>query len=298
MIEREQDPPSEEKLKELREKYEEAVAKHEECAKKFEESCSKRRAALSKKFDKLSKCKSVEDVEDYLFAKGYFKDEYNSDMEDGTHLRGMKAAVAKQVAQRIDKIMEDYPFMVGRDGGIRNKFMGKSEENTYALAYHSGIVELNCLYWENRKKFEESWEQCMQTKYHPPNTKYDSIIDHEMTHEIEYRLNDKMKENGRDERASDIVMERVARRFFNKSPDKGVVDAEESNIRYMVSQYAYKNKGVSYDADGHAVENKSYGRNTEFLAEAIAEARCSETPRKIAVMVKEELDKLVKEVFG
>ena len=66
----------------------------------------------------------------------------------------------------------------------------------------------------------------------------------------------------------------------------------------FVSKYAAENSGVEEVFDGtewHLKVNNNYGRNTEFLAEAMAEARCSKHPREIAVMVREELEKLMKE---
>ena len=47
-----------------------------------------------------------------------------------------------------------------------------------------------------------------------------------------------------------------------------------------------------YDnARNRLIVNDNYGRNKEFLAESIAESRCSQTPREISILAKEEMEK-------
>ena len=125
--------------------------------------------------------------------------------------------------------------------------------------------------------------------FHPKGLTTDSIIDHEYTHVIENILQDRYGK--KKERIADIVMKRVQ--------DK--VDGEyradnEDYVRASVSGYARINKGVSIMPDGSVKVESSYGANTEFIAEAMANARNNRNEDKYSLAVREVIEEMMEEV--
>lgn len=292
LMEREKNPPSKEELKKLRDDYDSAVSEFDEKRSSYERLTEERRAIARKRFPTVSKCKSTDDVEDYLIGKGYYSGvDYDEDYGSEVNLGRMRVSEAKKIAKRIDGIMKDYPFMVGRTKGIKvNGNPGRS----YAHAdYKKMCVEFGERWINNPKELAESWEECRRTGFHPDYEFY-GVADHEYIHMVDRAITEKLKEKGVDRRASDIVAEAVCKRLNDGKRS----DEMEDLMRVRVSEYSYENDNVGHE-NGKVVEKREgHGVNTEFLAEAVSEARCCKAPREIARMAQEELNKLAKEVFG
>ena len=246
----------------------------------------------------ISDIRTDDDATDYLRAKGYFRGE-PIDIDEHVDLSGMYGICAYHVVDNLDRFIKDYPFLKGELDGIsclsdKEGFYYKDGE-TYAYAERrSRTVVFSEGYFSDPFKIAESYDLSARSGF-SSCTDYSSIVDHEYTHIIEHMLNEKL--GGR--KASDIVAERVAMRRFELSTPEDAWDYPEyfDFLRESVSGYSVDNKGTETDENGNLVY-KSYGMNTEFLAEAVSGARCTENPNNTVKWAKEEFDKLVKEVFG
>ena len=279
------DPNIEAKLKRAEKNYEKTIAQYD-------------RGVLNK-FKSVEDCEFASDVTDYLRAKGYFVGERGKfDADIDVNLDDMTTDYAKKIGGQIEKVFTDYPQFTGLIKGVDCHDMTNEPfmDNVYGYSQPSngGKVSLNYAYFKPGGYIEKSYDKCVNDNFHPPGTTYESIVDHEFTHSMENIINDRLNK-GRPvggQRAADIVMRRVQERL-DGSYNKG----NEDFYRLQVSEYALKNQGLERDADGKLIRvNTAYGGNTEWLAEAMAEARTSKSPRDIAVAVREEFEKLMREV--
>lgn len=233
--------------------------------------------------------KTSEDATDYLIAKGYFRGD-PMEVDESVDLNAMQSSCAFEVVRRTDEYIKDYPFLKGELGGMACREL---PDNNYALVLDGDNVVYSEKWYSDPFTIAESYDGSW---YHPKGTEYDSITDHELTHVAEYVLNKKL--GGR--RASDIVMGRVAKRRFDLDDDDVEAMYEEypAIVRASVSAYSADNRGTKTDPNTYELVNKGYGMNTEFLAESVSGARCSDSPNETIKMAYEEYNKLVREVFG
>lgn len=280
---------SEEELKKAKNRYESSVAEYKAY---FDERNKKTLERIKSPYD----IESTEDATDYLKAKGYF-DGDPMEIDENVNLDGIHKTCAFETVRSLEKICEDYPFLTGKLKGIKtveNEGMPYKDREAYAYATGKSIV-LNKAYYNDPMKIESEYKGSVESGWSVSGTEYPSVIDHEFGHVVEFFLNEKL--NGK--RASDIVAQRVAmRRFELSSPE----DADEypeyyDFIRSSVSRYSVDNYGTRRDERGELVY-KNYGENTEVFAEGFAGGRCSESPNATVKMIHEEINKLVKEVFG
>lgn len=264
---------------------------------KYEAAARERDAAVLAAYPTAKDCHTREEVEDYLRAKGFFHDQHHakSATDQRVQLEQMSDENCRAVAEHLDALAEDYPWIVGELGGVRCARKGGGGTWAYTDSYSE--VTFNADYFDGQTSLlERDFLRTCDSGFHPPGLTYQSIIDHEMTHAMEQQINrNPVFENDEQyadyEGASDYVMAKVAERM-------GIGDSEEARqeIRRMVSGYSADNQGVREREDGTIDIDSDYGPNTEFLAEAIAEARCSENPREVSVMVLEEFNNLLDEL--
>lgn len=287
---------AERSLKEAEAEVDKYKSETEKAVSEYGEYAKKRNEETLKRIKTPKDIKTVEDANDYLRAKGYFG-EGSFDVDEKVNLEGMETDLAVSTAQHIDGMFRDYPFLKGHAEGVL--CLGKKDgfhkyEDRIVYAYASGRkVVFSKDYYGDGSQIKSSFADDVEGRYSPKGVDHNSIVDHEFTHVMEYALNEKLGKK----RASDIVMRRVAQRFFNLASPEDVRPEHEYDVRSKVSRYSVENYGTKKDENGN-LKYKNYGMNTEFLAEAISEARCSKTPREVAVMAMEEFNKLAKEVFG
>lgn len=275
----------------------------------YEEMAKQRDEAILATFESAGDCMTQEDASDYLRAKGYFRKKGESafDADARVDIDMMTGGYAVACATRIGGFMEDYPFLRGEFESVDCHDFNYDPDSahlagTYAyVSYDDAGRKKMCFargYFGDPNKVSQPFRNDAETAYnkdveshhHPPGTGYQSIIDHEMTHALEKVVAKKAEEKEiplHDGKVANEIMKRVMTKL---SGDYAM--AAEKSVREMVSVYAAENEGISEKYG----ENRQYGRNTEWLAEAMAEARCSKEPRKIAVAVKEAMDELIKEV--
>ena len=264
----------------------EAMAEYDALAKK-------RDAAVLRAFPNADACSTSSEVTDYLRAKEYFKkDEHAIDTDKRVNMDSMDSESAKACARSLDQFMTDYPSLKGEFAGIDCHDMSNEPETKNTLAYCRSYTDKMVCYSEERFKSGgdgvESYRKDVENKFHPPGTDHASIIDHEYTHAVEKLIKEK---RGKNVSVADLIMKRAM-----KAVDGEYNKDREQDVREALCTYAGRNKGVRRMPDGTVVENKNYGRNTEFVAEAMAEARNSPNPRPYAVAVRKEMEKLMKEV--
>jgi len=261
---------------------------------KYEKAATKRNEETLKKFKSVDDCKTSEDVTNYLRAKGYFSDGKSAyEVDTSVDLSAMSDENAKTMAKNIERMLDDYPKIKGKIAGVESHDFSKESNPSLRNCY--GFASGNNIYINEKHfgdagsaKAREDFENGVETGFHPKGTTMDYIYDHESTHVIEHLVNEHL--GGK--KASDIVMQRVQERMDGKyNPEN------DDYYRYQVSGYALENRGIERDKDGKIIKvDKVYGGNTEWLAEAMGEARTSKNPRPVAVAVREEFEKIMKEV--
>ena len=270
----------------------------------YNEYAAARNAETLKKFPTAEHCHMTDEVTDYLRAKGYFKGDA-IEVDSNVDLTGVQAVHAVNLADRIEVICEEIPAVMGQLGGIRGYDPGDepAHKNAYAYAnYNDKKVSLNLKWWGS-DDIERSYEKSKDIGFHPRLTSYWHMLDHEYTHVIEAMLNEKL---GGRKNAANIIMRRAMKRWTGDKYNKEL----EGSFREMVSGYAARNMGTETTASGR-LKYPEYGRNAEFLAEAVAAGRArSEYSGKgvrgttytadsdFCVCVYEEFKNLVKEVLG
>lgn len=269
-------------------------------AEEYEEAVKERDSAVLSAFNSADECETAQEATDYLRAKGYFRgegdDSYESDQK--VEISKMTDANARACAVRMEKMMQDYPGLKGKLGGIDcHDFSINAGDYTSTYGYANGTrVSFAQGYFGDSGKVPEgyrgdaaeNYKNDVKSGFHPKGTSHDAIVDHEMAHAIEKLIKARAKDNGIElfeGSVADTVMKRVQEKLYG-SYETGKEDA----VRRSVSRYAAVNKGINENG----LENSSYGRNTEFLAEAMAEARCSDNPSEVALAVREVMEDMMR----
>ena len=232
-------------------------------------------------------CESTEDVRDYLAAKGYIKADDTSSSPDGIddNISFEEGQISIQnavdVAKRMDSFFDDYPKLKGMVTSVQTVHEGKGVYASISKSTETFGLSLSGSYYAS-DKLAKSYSENVEDGYHPQGTDHTSIIDHEMTHFMEGALERVYQGDGK---PADEVMRRVMTRIEGSYNSR-----KEQTYRKMVSRYAAENEGTY-----NGPKSKEYGRNAEWLAEAMAEARCSKEPRELSKVVREEFEGLLKE---
>lgn len=274
------------RVKDLEDKKPKVFKEYDEAAKELNE-------ATLREFPTADDCKTSKDVTDYLRAKGYFRKDNESlfDSDNRVDLALMGTENAKGIAEALDKLMTDYPKLVGKLGGIDCRDMSRNPEFSNTYAHTTGnAISFNMTYYGEGKSVANIYANDVRSGFHPKGTDWKSVVDHEFTHAIEKLIERKIR---KEDKIANIVMQRAMKRVDGKY-DRN----EENYVRHQISRYAAINDGIrcaSVNGQMKEVENEPYGRNTEFLAEAMVEARQSQNPSKYAIATRKEFEKLMKE---
>ena len=252
-------------------------------------------ALILERLPSARRCRTAQDAIDYVSAKHWFGN-WDADLNEFQNREGIEAAMprparscyglarlrdecAVNFVKSMDGMFEKYPMLKGCASELDSTML---RPGVYAqVDPRSNVLTLSTSYFGERgeEALKYAWAKDEKASFHPRGLGYESIMTHELTHSLENKIN---AGNSGGKRAADIVMERVSKRLYG---DDGI--DHSGDIRKSVSGYAADNKGTR--------GNTEYGANTEFLAEAMSEAMSSRSPRKVAKMVQEELEGLMKE---
>lgn len=266
------------------------LEKFAEMQKDYDQYATQRDEAVHQLFQSAADCKTAQEATDYLRASGYyFSYEGGNDSLYGrmatdrlVDLSQATAEHAVNAAVMLDRVFTDFPEAKGKLTGISCMKLPKKYDHTYGYAQGTRVV-LNARYFGEGNKLKEYYERDLEARYHPFGTTPAAIIAHETTHAIEAAAN-----AGGALRAADAVMREVNTGLYGK-----YIKNHEQEVRKKVSGYAADNTGCKITSSGKIKYNDGYGRNTEFLAEAIAEAENSPAPREVAVLAKKAFSDIV-----
>lgn len=250
---------------------------------------AKRDRAILKKCQSAEDCETTQEAMDYLRARNLFKERDSLYERDRMmSLDGVDTECATGVVKHVEKLIEDYPALKGKFDGIQTESCkGTPQESSYAYASRAtGMVVLNTDYYGDSVKMNERFQKSVDSEYHPM-VDYHSVIDHEFAHQIENILN--AQGNGKT-RVSDEVMKATVKRMNSGK----YVKSDEIKIRNGVSGYAAENQGITVK-NGKQYENKAYGRNTEFLAEAFSAYQNGADDILAIRWAGEEFDRIIRE---
>ena len=212
--------------------------------------------AVKERFPTFDDCKTPSDVAERLSAEGAFSG------ADVMCDFGQKVTLdtAKAVAKSFVDYMEKMPFLKGHCGRLVIEDMTDKDSNVYGYSQRGKGVRLNNLFYGDDKKFEESWQKCMDREFHPPGLTKDSVIQHEYSHQLDDYMTDALKlQYGK---FSTLVLNEV------------------------ISKLGMDRESCKRAVSGYSVNNSS-GGDIEWFAEALSEYTGSANPRPIAAAVGE-----------
>ena len=223
----------------------------------------------------------------YLETTGWFPEVSRTDMWQWDHTSNLDIATmspkfAGGFATAVDTFRTAFPKLSEDRYVLQSLKMGYLDYGSmggYSPA-DNGIIFSESYYTPSKIKYGESnYTKDVKSGFHPQGTTLVATAYHEITHAMEYCMkeHDRTGKQALKGRApSMIIFERVQDRLGDHS----------YNFKSKVSRYAER----SYAGEPDTVD-------IEFLAEAMAEAYNSKTPRPIAVAVREEWEKLYHEVY-
>lgn len=263
----------------------------------YNKAAEERNASVLKLYKSPDDCKTSQEATDYLRAQGYYDHgQGHFDSDSRVDLDRMSNDNAVTTARHIDSLMKDYPGMRGQLDGIDCHDMSRERGCGNTLAYAQGTrICYNEKYYGENGMGPKAYERDVANGYHPKGTDFGSVVDHETAHAIAKLIQQRASQYGLkldDNNVENTVMRHVQERLYGRYDKK-----REKEVRASVSGYASNNKGVRLSSDGRSArENKEYGRNTEFLAEGMAEARGSSDPRETARVTRDVLEDMMRRV--
>ncbi len=215
-----------------------------------------RRGANGSAKKSVAELKTAEEVQELMKSEGWFKRGFNERVD----LSGVDTESAKSIHDSYSKVFAKYPQL---KGAFENVESATLEKDVYAQSYLSkGRVQVNKRFYENYKILCKSYESDVKSNWHPAGTSADSIVIHEIGHNVNGYL---WRTHG------EGIEEKIISEAFKKIGQKWTDD----NVEKYLSKYARK------------------GGVQEFFAEAFAEYIDSKTPRPLAKAFGEIIEKLM-----
>lgn len=163
----------------------------------------------------------------------------------------------KHIYDNYKVVYDKYPQI--KYGGLTKSRLG---ERTYAQnAIPTNKVTLNSTKYDNLEELKKSYEDCVQSKFHPTGTDYNSIIVHELGHALHSYIEKEHKIKPTEIRAN--VLKKVG--------------IKQKDVKEHLSEYA-----MAKPREAH-----------EFFAEAFSEYMTSKNPRPIAVEFGKEINRIL-----
>lgn len=224
--------------------------------------------SVKERFPTFDDCKTPADVAERLSAEGIF------DGLDITCDFGEKISMdtAKATAKSLTDFISKVPCLSGHCGRLVFEDMTGAEAGYYGYSNPGKGVRLNNRWYGDDQEFEKSWQECLDTNFHPPGLTKESVVQHEYAHQLDNYMTKMFVRDGG--AFSTLAMSEVCSRLG--------IDRDE--CKKAVSRYS--------------LENRS-GGDVEWFAEAMSEYTGSPNPRPVAVAlgeyVMERAQELMKE---
>lgn len=261
----------------------------------YKEAAEKRNELARKQFSAVDDCESVNDVNAYMRAQGFFKEgvvekEYmtilgfkqtktETLMCNEVDLNGCDAESAKGICKAYEMAFNEFPEVKGKLYGIQAKklmtgVMGQCITMD-AAGHANGSISVNTDYVGSSDRVNNAYANCVKRGFHPEIRQEISGAQVTVVHEIGHAIDGYISEtytNHTGEKQTDTFATDVLRKVSKKN---------------RMTQKAIK-ESIS-GKKGYAVNN-----NREFFAEAIASALCGSNPSQTAKDVLEETKAMVK----
>ena len=232
-------------------------------------------------YNKGNGFRSTAEVGAYVESTGWVSEVTAEDIlnrkKTNVHIDSMSLEFAVPFANAIDTFSNSFPKMSDVCSAVFTDYLERGAIGCYSDDSHVVSFGANYVAKGEYAKGSAEYRRFASTGQFPKGTELGSTAYHEITHAMENRMKRDDKKNALDGREpSTIILERVQ----DKLNDHDIF------FKRKVSLYA---------------EREYWGqpewKDAEFLAEAMAEAYTSKTPRPIAVAVREEWEKLYHEVY-
>lgn len=218
----------------------------------------------------IGKARSIDQVNNILNKSGYFTTTCD--------LNGCDLDSAKSIASSYERVLNEFPFMRGKIGGVTAIDLG---DTTYARNYIYGDkrIEVNKNQWAfgNFSNVVKQYEDDVTTRWHPYGTTAESVVVHELGHALDGLLTDRK------------IM--GAGSYYSPS---GKFNFHETS--YYLRAKVAMSTGVKLNNINEAVSYYASTNNKEWFAECFAEYLTSSQPRKVASKFGEMLRGVMKDV--
>lgn len=199
-------------------------------------------------------------VEERINKSGWFK--------NPSTLDGMHPDAAANVEKQCARIFDEFPQMKGFVEGLKVEEFKGYEQNSFAKCEGTGasaFIIFNRSFYSDNTKLEQTYEEQVKQNYHPAGTKADSLAVHEMAHCICDYLAQK-----RGQEMFDFCREVVQYTKQTFEENGIIIDVTKELGRYSNDLEACKDVNT---------------QSAELIAEAYAEFKCSEKPRRLACFI-------------
>ena len=185
--------------------------------------------------------------------------------------------LARLAIDSTERVLEKIPDLKNYLTNISSKTQDGTKwgNRVYAHAWvKTRGVSLNPAQYGSLKSLYQSYRNDLQSKFHPENTRGNSIMTHELGHIVDYYL-----------RSEGFTSSKTKRDPFG-------FPSKDMRTR-VLRKTGVKVKDLTNELSKYGTTNPQ-----EFFAEAFCEWMDSPNPRPVAVAVGEEVMKMVKEIEG
>lgn len=261
----------------------------------YKEAAEKRNELARKQFSAIDDCESVDDVNAYMRAQGFFKEgvvdkEYMTILGfkqtetvtltcNEVRLRGCDAESAKGICKAYEMAFNEFPEVKGKLYGIQAKKLGTGVIGRCvtidAAGHTNGEITMNTDYVGSSDRINTAYANCVKRGFHPEVRQGISGTQAAVVHEIGHAIDGYISETYTSHtgaRETDTFATDVLRKVSKKNKMTQTATVETISGK-----------------KGYAVTS-----NREFFAEAIASALCGSNPSQTAKDVFEETKAMMK----
>lgn len=220
-------------------------------------------------------CSTVEEVQELFKQQGWFyKTTINGETFDGNekvNLDGIDIGSAKSLFKQHKKLFERYPQLKGKFNATCAAQLSSNAEAQCFYGLGHGGVTVNTKFFGDSKKYAQTYEKEVTSKWSPQGTTWESTIMHEMGHAIDDYLSH---------------VEMVA----------GISRGKAKKLSSLLRAKVMKACGFTVSDCYNEVSGYSTQDAQEWFAECFAEYMDSPEPRSVAAKFGEMLEEYLKEV--
>lgn len=224
----------------------------------------------------VADCKTVEEVEDLMKGKGWFRVETRNgkvyDTNQMLSLTGVDLECAKSFYTTHEKLFTKYPQLVGKLNSIGCADLGGMTYAQCSFGLGHGGLTVNNRFFRDLDYLKRTYSRDLEHGFHPAGTTWESIVTHELGHAIDDYLTNTLYLAG-----------------MKNSIQPKIVSAD---MRPKVMRACkLKVSTVAKEVSGYATKD-----HLEWFAECFSEYMDSETPRKVASEFGKQFEELMKKV--